>query len=580
MLSTVCKIELYHLIPRRLGLLSTLKRLKHNKADDQPGDHFAVLSDQSKKTIAPKTINSKIAEWEHYDGPRKLVFQELRLPSTCEPIYTLAEAAEPTIGIGRNVIYKYPKLATQHTDHAYVMRGVNNEDTRVVNFPELTDFTIVGSSLFGSACAYYIKKNINRTGDVVVIDKDPYTPHVSDAVCSGLISSQSKSRDIVRLASLTKELIRELRTDIMVTNEDFAKINYRPVTHLILWPQEEVDSVLSSVDMQLEDGCFVEAETPLELETTYPWLKVNESDVALGTFGAQDEALVDTIALRNLYRTLAQAYGASFILGEGIDFNTCYPKDSLEINPLSVGALVFRNPTTGELRNVHASCNILCCGYNTPFLEAKSELSSSMRDQLEDLHFIKPRLRVCFSFNSLSAPIINFPVITDTDGSMLLRDDYFGNFKYYLTLEESEDIFEEEFEAVTGSDPEQSYPNLYHKSQYFINYFDRVIKPRLVKRIPSMEDSKFNIAFTGFQNYNSHDGSPIVSTHPHHQRVYLAAGFGSRNALLSPTCAAALGQLCCNMFEPTDDLIYDLSQFYWSRVLRGRKIEEYKSLIK
>lgn len=558
--------------PRLAYSLSS--RFKHDASE--PPDDIVPLDEESKSLFEPKAPNSKLVEWENYDKPRKLVFQELRKISTYEPIYTLEDAARPAHAIGFQTLYRYPYLATQHTDHNYVLRGVLNEDTAIANFPELSDFVIVGAGLFGSATAYYIKRHLNRTGDVVVLDKDPYSPHNTTATCSGLLSAQSKSRDIVRLTTLTKELIRDLKNDIMVTDEDFARIKYRPITHLILWPKEEVESVLKSVDMQIEDGLHTETKLPEELETTFEWLRVKDSDVAIGTHGNQDEALIDPVALRNLYRTLAQAYGANFVLGEGIDFNTCYSRSEQGINPLSVGTLVLKNPVTGELKNLHSSANILCCSHNTPFLEAKAELEDEMRDQIEDLHFLRPRLRMCFSFNSLSVPLINFPVITDTDGTLLLRDDYLGNFKYYLTLEESENFLDDDYERYINSNSEDPYLNLVHTSEYFEVYFNNVIKPRLVKRIPVMEDAKFNVAFSGFENYNSHDGLPIVGSHPHHLRVFMAAGFGSRTTSLGPATAACMAQLT---YE-ADHKLYDITNLYWNRVLFGRRIDEHKTLVK
>lgn len=507
--------------------------------------------------------------------PKKHVFQELRKPQHPSPIYTIAEASEYASMENLVLYYRYNKLAQQHTDSEYALRGINNEDTIIFHFPEITDFVVVGGGLVGSATAYYMKKQTSRAADVIVLDKDPYSPHNNTALCNGLITSQSKSQDISRIGTLSKELIRTLKNDLVVTNEDFLKINYRPCTHLILWPESEIPDVMKSIELQMEDGLYTEAKLPGELEASYPWLRAIGTDVGLGTHGNQDEALVDPIALRNLYRTLAQAYGVNFIKAEVIDFNTMHWINTDEVNPLSAGAIVARLPHTGELRNLNFAKVLLCLGHNTPFLEARSEMESYQRDQIQDLHFLQPRLKLCFSFHSLATPLLNFPVITDVDGSVLIREDFYGNFKYYLTYEESEKFLDTDYDKFVDFGKEDPYPNLIHKGKLFSNYFNDVIKPRLVNRIPLMEDAHFNIATSGFESHNTHDGCPIISPHPFHIKVAVAGGFGSRMLTFGPAAAGALSELMVNDEED----FFDMTKFYWNRILKNRRVEEFRSLL-
>jgi glycine/D-amino acid oxidase-like deaminating enzyme len=511
---------------------------------------------------------------EEPDIPKKHVFQQIRKIRQEDPIMTLEEAARYHAPDSLGKSWKYQAVTEQYGNMEYAFRSHENEHTVITQFPDATDFLIVGSGLIGSATAYYCKKTISRVGDVLVIDKDPYSPHNSTAFCNGLISSQSKSRDISRIATLSKELIRTLRRDVLVEPEDFAQIKYRPVTHLILWPENELDDVMEAVDNQIRDGCLVRARLPDELELVWPWLRVIDSDVKLGTHGDQDEALVDPIGLRNLYRTLAQAHGANFIQAEALDFNMQYNRNVNQVHPLSAGAMIARM-TSGQIKSVMFAKTLLCLGHNTPFLEAQAEMEDEIRDSIQDLHFIQPKLRICFLFASFDAPIINFPVITDTDGSVLLRDDYAGVFKYYLTLEECEKFFEEGNEKFMKLDSNEPFANLYHKSEEFETYFNNVIKPKLVKRIPIMEDAKFLLAHSGFESSNTFDGSPIVSLHPFHHKIVLSGGYGKRLMNFAPLAAASLSELMIYDEEET----FDVTNFYWDRVMKGRPIDEFHSLV-
>lgn len=314
--------------------------------------------------------------------PKEHVFQELRSKQHRDPVYTIEEAAEYRPIEGRHVYFKYQRIAQQHTDADYAVRSNENEYSLIYHFPEMADVCIVGSGLVGSATAYYMKKAVSRAADVLVLDKEPYGLHNNTALCNGLISSQSKCQDISRIACLSKELIRLLRHEVLVTEEDYASINYRPVTHLILWPKSEVDEVVDAVSMQIEDGCYIDVKEPHELEMSFPWLKACDTDIALGTHGNQDEALVDPLALRNLYRTLAQGYGANFIKAEVLDFNMMHSLVLDEVHPYNATALICRLPHTRELRHLGFGKVLLSLGHNTPFLEARADMESYMRNQI------------------------------------------------------------------------------------------------------------------------------------------------------------------------------------------------------
>lgn len=508
--------------------------------------------------------------------PKKYVFQEITKLQAIEPIYTIEQASVYKTADRMFTYYRYPSLANNELDAHYALRSSENEHSLICHFPDRTDLLMVGGGLVGSATAYYAKKTCTRVGDVVVVDKEPYSPHNCTSICNGLISSQSKSRDVTRVAALSKELIRCLRNDILVNEEDFDRINYRPCTHLILWPESELEDVFKAVQTQNDDGCFTETKLPTELEAMFPWLKVCGTEVGLGTHGNQDEALVDPIGLRNLYRTLAQAYGANFVRAEGIDFNTVYHRQASGIIPHSAAVLVARLPVTGELRGVGFASALLSLGHNTPYLEARSEMESYMRDQIEDLHFLQPKLRICFSFNSLMTPVINFPVITDTDGSMLIREDYGGDFSYYLNYDDSAAFLESDYSKFVGIDCDEPYPNLIHKDKSFADYFNNVIKAKLVSRIPLMEDAKFILAKSGFESYNTHDGCPIISLHPFHSTILLSGGYGSRMMNFAPAAGVTFSEFM--IFEQEDT--FDMTNFYWDRVIKNRKIPEFKNLIR
>lgn len=225
-------------LSRRLALLSNHARALSDKSIKTKSDLPQPDSQQEKSELVESLKETRIEaqpyqeEDEQSMEPRKHVFQSITTLQNEDPVFTLEEAAQDCFTGTIKTYYKYPTLFDKANDRDYFLRGVDNEHTIVHQFPYLTDFLIVGSGLIGSATAYYLKKKVDRTADVLILDKDPYSSNVCSAVCNGLLSSQSKSSDIARIAALSKEFIRNLQTDLLCTPEDFAKINYRPCTHL------------------------------------------------------------------------------------------------------------------------------------------------------------------------------------------------------------------------------------------------------------------------------------------------------------------------------------------------------------
>jgi len=525
----------------------------------------------SKETTALSKI---IVPDENPDLKKKHVFQKLSIPRYEEACYTLEEAAKYVPPMNRRKYYKYPTLSQITGNMDYALRSYENEHTVVNQFPDVTDILVVGGGIVGSSTAYYIKTTCNRAIDACVIDKDPYSPHNCAAISNGLISSQSKCQDVVRSAHLSKELIRCLKNDVICTNEDFAQIRYRPVTHLVLYKESQVDEVVNAVEMQLLNGCYVDTKLPDQLERTFPFLNLSGSDVALGTHGNQDEALVDPLALRNLYRTLAQAHGANFIKAEALDFNMVYHSLAPEISPVAAQAMVARIDT-GELRSVHFATTLLCLGHNTPYLEAQAEMEDYHRDAYDDIHFMQPKMRLVFTFSSMDAPVINFPVITDVDGSQLICDDYCGTFKYFANIDDSEKLLNDDCEKFMDIESDEPYPNLIHKDKDMESYFHETIKPRLVRRIPCFEDAKFMFAQSGFESWNCYDGSPLLSEHPYFETILLSGGFGNRMMNFAPLAGTVFSEL--SLYNKP--LTYDIKGYYWERVLKGVRMDEFPQLL-
>lgn len=552
-----------------------------SKSDDKSLQQIKLDLDKVSKdenSLKKPKDQTDLAKYELPDNnpeiPKKHVFQRITTTRLSESFYTLEQAAQYAPPMTVEKYYKYPALASNLGQYNYALRSYENENSVILQFPDVTDLLIVGGGLVGSATAYYAKFIAGRVADVCVIDKDPCSSHTCTAISNGLISSQSLNEEVVRMAQLSKELIRALRTDILCTKEDFAKINYRPVTHLVLFREAQVEEALNAVTMQIKNHGYVEAKLPDQLETTFPFLRVQGSDVALGTHGNQDEALVDPIALRSLYRTLAQAHGASFIKAEALDFNMVHSRSSRNIGVLGASAMVARIDN-GELKNVFFGHTLLCSGHDTPYLEAQAEMEDYQRDALEDMHFMQPKMRLMFTFSSADTPVINFPVITDTDGSQLICQDFAGTFKYYANMEESEKMFEEDSGKFVDFDSKEPYPCLFHRDKKMEIYFNNVVKPKLVNRIPVMDDAKFLFAQTGFENWNINDGSPVLAEHPYFLTIAMAGGFGNRMLNFAPMAGLAFAEITC-----LDDLkTLDIKSFDWDRVFKNVRIKEFPQIL-
>ena len=90
-----------------------------------------------------------------------------------------------------------------------------------------------------------------------------------------------------------------------------------------------------------------------------------------------------------------------------------------------------------------------------------------------------------------------------------------------------------------------------------------------------MEDAELLVTNSGFESYNTYDANPVTSLHPFHAKILVGGGFGKRMMQLAPACAASLSELMVLDEERT----FDITNLYWDRVLKGVRVEEFKSLV-
>lgn len=511
----------------------------------------------------------------------KRVFHSFKKPLS-DGIFKLEEGAKKSLTSlyeGAKYSHKYPRLAEYpFNDDTFCVRGFDEQDTVYVDFPRQTDYLIIGGGLVGSAISYYLKSTVTRGISVTVVDAHPDSARTSSFQASNSVRLQNLNYRSTRLAALTMALIRDLKNEVLVTDQEYKNLNLRPCSHMILWPESQIETVMRAYDMQQANGCHVDLLHGTELSSMFPFINYN-NDFSLATIGQQVEGLVDPVPLRNLYRTLGSAYGCDYFVGEVIDFNV---RDHIEPEKdiLRCNAAIVRLPS-GELRHLGFGTVILANGYNIGDLEYKTSVNEEMRGKFKDLTCVKPRVKLNYLFHSDDAPLLRMPVIVDVDGTTIMRRGIGGNFHCVLGPEHHtildigitpEADLESRGVARLVEDDERVDLEKKFQSKLSNEYFLSKVKPALIRRVTAFKDARLVNSWISIDDYNSYDGCPFFGYHPYYPNVMLACGLADKNTQLAPAVGRILADQALG-FEQEGE--YDCDGMYrWNRVMVDEKMHE------
>lgn len=397
---------------------------------------------------------------------------------------------------------------------------------RAYRAPENThyDVVIIGGAVVGSSTAYWLTRNTDFNGSVLVIERDSTYQFASTTLSSSSIRQQFSNPINVKISQFGVEFIRNFPETMAEFFDEgsLPELGFRENGYLMCCSPDGADACRDRAEMQRDLGANTVFLSPEEIAARFPYIRT--ADLGGGSWGQGAEGWFDSNGLMNGFRTAARKSGAEYVDNEVVGLGR------------ETGRITHVELATGE----HISCGTLV---NAAGPRARMVAGMGGMDIP-----VEPRRRHTFIFAAADPISGAMPCIIDMDGT-------------YVRPEGA--LF------MTGNTPLVDGPVAVDDFTTEHGEFDR-IWPSLAHRIPQFERIKLQNFWTGHYAYNTLDHNAIVGRHPEVANFIFANGFSGHGLQQSPAVGRGVSELICHDGYRT----LDLTPFCYERVERNEPFLE------
>lgn len=419
--------------------------------------------------------------------------------------------------------------------------------------------------MVGSSIAYWMKQWF-RDEDykvVVVEDNDKFAQSATMLTCGGL-SQQFSVPEHVAMSSFTAEFLRHAGEHLQILDNDPPDIHFLPVGYMYLArTPEEAEQLKNNWKMQTCLGSRIDLLPRDELKARFPF--INFDDILLGSYGLENEGVIDAWQLLSALREKNLTLGVQYVKGEverfyfgrGHEAHALhfYEEDSYEKvwRYLDLrGAYVRPQMTDASPRIIRFKEVVVAAGPWSNRLAEMAQVGKG-RDLLAVKLPVVARKRMMFVVHAPDVPALDMPILFDPSGVYCMPDDVGNVFICSKRPTEEEDA------AIDHSNLDVDY-----------NYFYEKIWPVLVKRVPSFRNLKIKNAWAGYQDVNVFDNSPVIGEHLLYKNLHFVCGFGNRGM----QHALAVGRSLAEKLYQGAYVTLNLRKFDLRRILKMEKLQE------
>uniref|UniRef100_A0A670YNS8 FAD-dependent oxidoreductase domain-containing protein 1 n=1 Tax=Pseudonaja textilis TaxID=8673 RepID=A0A670YNS8_PSETE len=392
--------------------------------------------------------------------------------------------------------------------------------------PEHSDVVIIGGGIIGWSIAYWLKAKETRRNaiQVLVIERDNTYSKASTVLSAGGIRQQFSVEENIWMSSFSANFLRLINVCYALWVFDSVAIIlfYLPLSHL---------------PRKMREGVAVSLLSPAQLKKKFPWL--NTDDVALASYGLENEGWFDPWTLLNAFKRKAISLGTLQYNGEV----TCkrFPLCSLYIT----------------WKRIHESLMDCCIVVNAAGawsgkVAEMAGIGAPSENILSGVKFpVEPKKRYVYVWHCPEGPSLECPFLIDTTGAYFRREGLGGNYLGGLSPTEEEEPDIENLEVD-------------HE------FFQEKVWPKLAHRVPCFESLKVKSSWAGYYDYSTFDQNPVIGRHPLVSNLYFASGFSGHGLQHAPAVGQAIAELILDLKYKT----INLERFSFDRLIKDEKLPE------
>lgn len=384
------------------------------------------------------------------------------------------------------------------------------------------DVVLIGGAMMGSSTAWWLTRNPEYKGRVLVVERDPTYEWASTSHTNSCIRQQFSSDINIHISQFGAEFVNGFRSFM---GEDAPDIPIRSFGYMYLAGTEEMAETLrETAEIQAGLGAGTRIWEPDEIAAEYPFY--NLDGIICGCHNTQDEGYFDGGTVFHWFRTRARKQGAEYIQNQV----TGIARDGDRVTgvTLASGTVVSADKIVNS-SGPRAALTAQMAGLDLP---------------------VEPRRRYTYIFSCPDKLPRDLPLTIDPSGCHMRWDG-----QYFLAgcppMGEDQAMDPEDF-------------------SYEDDVWEEKLWPVVANRVPVFERARVENSWVGHYAFNTLDQNAIIGPHPEVGNFYFLNGFSGHGLQQSPAMGRAMAELLIHGAYQT----LDMTDLGYARVVADEPLLE------
>ncbi|MBB3712714.1 glycine/D-amino acid oxidase-like deaminating enzyme [Limimaricola variabilis] len=383
------------------------------------------------------------------------------------------------------------------------------------------DVAIIGGAMIGSAVAWWLARDPDFDGRILVIERDPSFEYAATSHTNSCIRMQFGTAVNVEISRFGLDFIRRFRdfagAEAPVLHTDFFGYLY------LAGDAETAERLRAAQTLQTGLGAGTRLLSPAQLHAAFPFMQLD--DVILGSHNPGEEGYFDGGTMFDTFRRQGRAMGVETVRAEVVGLDR--DGDRVTGLRLSDGSRV----ACGQV--------VAAAGPRTARIAAMAGI---------DLP-IEPRKRYTFVFEAEDALPRKLPLTIDPSGVHMRSDGAL---------------------YMAGCPPEADAPCAPEDFGMDHAIWEDRVWPALAARVPAFERIRLRNAWVGHYDFNRLDQNALLGPHPAVANLHFAAGFSGHGLQQAPAVGRGIAERIIHGAWRS----IDLSPLSTARLAEGRALTE------
>ena len=385
------------------------------------------------------------------------------------------------------------------------------------------DVVIVGGAMYGSSVAWWLSRNSDFDGSILVVERDMSFEFTSTSHTNSCIRQQFSNPTNIQISQFGAEFINNFRS-FFDDDPRVPEIYIQSFGYMYLADSPEFAATLKDNQaIQAKLGAGTQHMNAAQIKADYPFYMVD--DIVAGNHNRINEGYFDGGTIFDWWKRAAREKGTEYIENEVVN---------IDIKSKRVTGITLKS---GE--NIFCGTLVNCTGPRAVETARMAGL---------DLP-VEPRKRYTFIFDAQTPLDCDLPLTIDPSGVHIRSEG-----SYYLAGCPPDDD-----QAVDYDDFTQDHAIWQEK-----------VWPIIATRIPQFEAIKLVNSWAGHYAYNTFDQNAVIGPHHEIQNFIFANGFSGHGFQQS----MAMGRGLSEIITYGTYRSIDLTPFAYRRIAQGKPFIE------